>query len=387
MTAGEDDVALKLLHTADWHLGKRFPSFSLQAEEKLRRARLAVLDAVFAVAEQHQVHAVLCAGDLFDDPQPKPEWWRGLAEKLRATPAHRPIFLLPGNHDPLVPGSVWDPAFGFRELLPPHVTVVDGKNLRYPLAEGAVLWSSACTSKSGHEDQALALPARAADDAGIRIGMVHGSTFQMKDWQTNFPIAKDAAELRGLDYLAIGDTHGFREYRDGEGPPTVYPSAPECCTFGETDTGYVAVVLVKRSRRVRVTPESVAYWRWEAVEVRSIEALRALVAREDLGARVLRVTLDLRLTAAEHEEAVRLLDALEGTEATPPKAGVLELDRRGLVLDTRDIEDVFRHMPDAIRETARRLRAKEAEAASEGPAAELARRALVHLYTLARRMA
>jgi len=81
--------------------------------------------------------------------------------------------------------------------------------------------------------------------------MVHGSTFQMKDWQSNFPIAKEAAGLRGLDYLAIGDTHGFREYREGEGPPTVYPSAPECCTFGESDTGYVALVLIKSSRSER----------------------------------------------------------------------------------------------------------------------------------------
>ena len=31
-----------------------------------------------------------------------------------------------------------------------------------------------------------------------------------KDWQTNFPIHVDAVLERGLDYLAIGDTHGFR---------------------------------------------------------------------------------------------------------------------------------------------------------------------------------
>lgn len=381
MSTGGDDVALKLLHTADWHLGKRFAAFSPQAQERLRHARLRVLDTVFAVAEQNQVHAVLCAGDLFDDPQPKEVWWRGLADKLRATPPVRPIFLLPGNHDPLIAGSVWDPGYGFRDLLPAHVHVVDKKNARYVLEGGAVLWASPCTSKAGQEDLALALPEREAADDGIRVGMVHGSTFQMKDWQSNFPIAKEAAGLRGLDYLAIGDTHGFREYREGEGPPTVYPSAPECCTFGESDTGYVALVLIKSSRRARVTKHSVASWRWETVHVRSLGELRALVARDDLGARVLRVTLDLRLTAGEYEEATRLLAALEGTEAQPPRAGVLELDRRGLVLDTRHIEDVFADMPDAIRETARRLQEK-----TRGDEADVARRALVHLYTLARRM-
>ena len=43
----EDDVAFRLLHTADWHLGKRFPSFDEPAEKDLRRARLDVLSEVF----------------------------------------------------------------------------------------------------------------------------------------------------------------------------------------------------------------------------------------------------------------------------------------------------------------------------------------------------
>ena len=34
-----DDVALKLLHTADWHLGKRFPGFAEADETRLTRAR------------------------------------------------------------------------------------------------------------------------------------------------------------------------------------------------------------------------------------------------------------------------------------------------------------------------------------------------------------
>jgi len=380
MRAGEEDVALKLLHTADWHLGRDFPSFSRPAQEKLRRARLAVLDNVFSVADQRQVDAVLCAGDLFDGPHPTPEWWRGLAEKLSRTPAARPIFLLPGNHDALMPGSVWDPKYGFRALLPAHVTVVDQKNAIYPLKDGAVLLASPCTSIAGHDDQANALPARDPGDQTIRIGMVHGSTFQMKNWEANFPIAKDAAEKRGLDYLAIGDTHAFRIY--GERPPTVYPSAPEPCTFGEDEAGFVAVVFVKRSRQVRIEKEGVAYWSWESVRVRSLEELRTLVARPDLGRRVLRVVLDLSLPAGEYEEALRLLEALEGTDAVPPKAGVLQLDRSGLTFDTRDIDEVFANMPEAIKDAARRLH--EREKSGDG---DVARRALYHLYTLARKVA
>ena len=71
---GEDsDVALKLLHTADWHLGRRFPAFGRDQEVLLTRARLEVLGRILNVAASRNVDAVLCAGDLFDQPSPPEE--------------------------------------------------------------------------------------------------------------------------------------------------------------------------------------------------------------------------------------------------------------------------------------------------------------------------
>ncbi len=40
---GAGDVVLRLLHTADWHLGRRFPSFPEEAQKKLSRARMDVV--------------------------------------------------------------------------------------------------------------------------------------------------------------------------------------------------------------------------------------------------------------------------------------------------------------------------------------------------------
>ncbi|HTU63768.1 MAG TPA: metallophosphoesterase, partial [Polyangiales bacterium] len=59
---------LKILHTADWHLGRRFPRFSDEDQRKLMHARLAVVERVLGEAQKNSVHAVLCAGDLFDEP-------------------------------------------------------------------------------------------------------------------------------------------------------------------------------------------------------------------------------------------------------------------------------------------------------------------------------
>lgn len=373
-----DDVALKLLHTADWHLGRRFPSFPDGDEQKLTRARLVVLDKILMAAQQRSVDAVLCAGDLFDEPSPDREWWEPVAKKLSAWPARIPVFLLPGNHDPLQPLSVYHPDHGFRRALPSWVHVVDEDDYTYELNDLAVLHARPCRSRAGQDDPAMALPAREPGDTRIRIGMVHGSTFDYVECQTNFPIAKEAAALRGFDYLAIGDTHSFRVVPEGAKPPVVYPGAPEATTFDEPGAGNVVAVFVSRSRRVMLEVEPVAYWQWQDRKVRSLADLRDLRG-EQLGRAVMRLSVEARLSATEMEEAEAILRELKGTSAAHGRVGILLVDRARLVLDTRGIETQLANLPAVLRETVARLKALE-----DTENGEVARAALYHLFRLVR---
>lgn len=386
MRIGEDEIVLRLLHTADWHLGRRFPSFlDRELERKLTRARVDVLERVFGLAERHAVHAVLCAGDLFDDPLPMAEWWEPVVEQLsKRNWNERPVFLLPGNHDPLLPDSIWAPGSKFRGRLPSWVRVVDEVLYEQELAPNAVLYAVPCKSKAGQADPTQLIPKRAPGDERIRIGMVHGSTFDAENCQTNFPIARNAALQRGLDYLAIGDTHGFRFVpADRREPPTVYPGAPEPTAFDEKDAGNVALVAINRRRRVTVQPERVAAWTWEEQTVRSMTALRKLRARTDLERRVLRLCIEMRVSAPEYEEAERLLEELRGTNAKHGRVGVLQLDRTQLTLDSGSIESYCTDLPDVLQSTVLRLR--DEAAAPDPERARIAERALFHLYRLSRK--
>src|SRR5438270_1931805 len=156
------DVMLRLLHTADWHLGRRFPSFPDEAQKKLSRARMDVIVSILDVARRNAVHALLCAGDLFDDPEPEVDFWQELAKILRdRSAADVPIFLIPGNHDPLTPESVWAPSHPFRARLPKWVHIVDRDDFAYEISNDAVLYARPCRSKAGENDLAMALPPRA----------------------------------------------------------------------------------------------------------------------------------------------------------------------------------------------------------------------------------
>jgi exonuclease SbcD len=86
---------MKLLHTSDWHLGKRLEDFSRIEEQQ------AVLQEICEIADREQVDAVLVAGDLFDTINPPTEavdlFYRTL--KRLTNNGKRPVIAIAGNHD------------------------------------------------------------------------------------------------------------------------------------------------------------------------------------------------------------------------------------------------------------------------------------------------
>src|SRR5258706_6812632 len=148
--AESGEVVLRLLHTADWHLGRRFPSFPEEGQKKLSRARMDVVSSILDVARRNAVNAILCVGDICDDPDPAPDFWEGLAMTFQARGvSHPPVFLIPGNHDPLTPESVWAQGHPFRTRLPVWVHVVDRDDFAYEIAPNAVLYARPSRSNAG----------------------------------------------------------------------------------------------------------------------------------------------------------------------------------------------------------------------------------------------
>lgn len=377
----EQDVALRILHTADWHLGRCFPGFPEEDQPKLTRARIEAVDKLLGLAESYAVNAVLCAGDLFDEPSPAEAWWRELLKLFeRRRWKDRPVFLLPGNHDPLLPNSVWAADHPFRRALPEWVHVVDRDVFEFPLSPEAVLYAVPCRSRAGADDPSTRIPVREPGDQRIRIGLVHGQTFDLEGHQMNFPIAADATARCGLNYLAMGDTHGFREYAPKHAP-AVYPGAPEATKFGESDTGFAAIVLFPRhGRPPMVQKQAVGRWRWRDLRCASLQELEAL-RREDLKDCVIRLSLQMEVTISERERVDEILRELKGNEAVCGKAGVLLADTSGLVVSVRDTSDFDSELPEVLRSVVARLQEQ-----ADGADGAVARQAMVLLHRTLRGM-
>lgn len=85
---------MKLLHTADLHIGKSVNGFSLIEDQRY------ILSQILRLAQDHQVDALLVAGDMYDKTAPSAEAVALLDWFL--TSAHEQgleVFAIPGNHD------------------------------------------------------------------------------------------------------------------------------------------------------------------------------------------------------------------------------------------------------------------------------------------------
>src|SRR5262249_16578763 len=126
-----------------------------------------------------------------------------------------PVYVLPGNHDPLLAGGVWDRAPWNQRT---------GRSLRLldqaaPVAiGGATLLPCPVLRKTSLDDPTAWIAKAPRKNGSIRIGAAHGS-LKRRD---NLPaddhlIDRHAASDLDLDYLALGHWHGRCVVADREG--------------------------------------------------------------------------------------------------------------------------------------------------------------------------
>ena len=85
----------RILHTGDWHLGKRLEDFSRLEEQRM------VMDEICQIANNEEADIVVVSGDLFDTFNPPTEavdlFYKTL--KRLTNGGRRPVIAIAGNHD------------------------------------------------------------------------------------------------------------------------------------------------------------------------------------------------------------------------------------------------------------------------------------------------
>ena len=96
---------IKFLHAADLHLDAPFSALSPEQAAARRQEQRALLTDLAEAANAQDCDVVLLAGDLFDSSSASEQTLLALRRALASI--HAPVFISPGNHDCLLPGSAY----------------------------------------------------------------------------------------------------------------------------------------------------------------------------------------------------------------------------------------------------------------------------------------
>ncbi len=231
---------MKLLHTADWHLGSPMET-RLTAEQASRRRR--ELSSRFAdmieYAKNAQIDAVLLCGDLSDDGVLSGELQDYLLSLIADAREIR-FFLIAGNHDRYTDGTVGGCFSRGRRPMPENLHVFGTAWETVPLGGGVTVSGRSLPS----EPVPPQLPAL---DAGCyNIVLLHGEIADTAGLLGGEGECIPLGALRGqnIDYLALGHEHAFRHDRLDARGTWCYPGCPEGRGFDECGKrGFVILTL------------------------------------------------------------------------------------------------------------------------------------------------
>lgn len=251
-------MALRLIHTSDWQIGKVFRFVDNATMGLLQEARLRVISRLGELAVEHAVRHILVAGDVYDMEALSPRSLNQPLERMRNF-ADVHWHLLPGNHDPHRPNGLWDQLQ--RKDLPGNVHI-------HISAEPAIFEgdSFALLPAPLHHRRTLGDPTTYMDDVDLpanlaRIGIAHGTVtgFGSDDKDVPNYIAPDRPARANLSYLALGDWHGQKKINNR----CWYSGTPEIDAFDVADGGQALLVEIQEPLATPVvTPLPTGHYTW-----------------------------------------------------------------------------------------------------------------------------
>ena len=347
---------IRFLHTADWQIGKPFGGYEAEKRGEMKAERFRAVERIARLAAERGCDAILVAGDAFDDNTVSDREIRRTLEAMAGFA--KPWIMLPGNHDAALSVSVWS---RLRRMDPPANLVIADTPEPIALADGRlVVLPAPLTRRHEGADLTAWFDDAATPPGAIRVGLAHGSVANRlpEKAESGNPIADDRAVRARLDYLALGDWHGFIEIAER----TYYSGTPEPERYPANRPGLVALVEIDApgaAPRVEAVPTAHYTWVSQVVTLHG-EAAGVDDALAELASPA-KTLLDLTLAGSLPLRERVALDALLATWRG--KLFDLRLSDAGLI-DEPDEEDLDRiDVAGFVRIAIDRLRAKAADPA------------------------
>jgi DNA repair exonuclease SbcCD nuclease subunit len=249
-----DRRPLRAVHTSDVHLGAYVGSENPAWAER-RRLMEHAFSNVIDLANDTNADLLLLCGDIFDNDRVLPETVEFAAREIARFKGRS--ILLPGNHDPMDPGSIY-----WRhdmEAVAPDLRILREHRGEYVEFDDIVLWGRAYLDTDWHFRPFDGLPGRLDNRWHIALGHGH---FVRDGSDHNRSMLIREAEITGAandwDYIALGHWEPHADVSCG-GATAVYSGAPMPLSDANRRAGWAAVVDFE---------EAEVRWRLERVDPR-----------------------------------------------------------------------------------------------------------------------
>jgi DNA repair exonuclease SbcCD nuclease subunit len=263
---------MRFVHTADWQLGMTRHFLAGEAQPRYSAARRDAVAGLGPLAADAGAEFVVVSGDVFEDNQLAPTVISQSLEAMRAI--GMPVYLLPGNHDPLDASSVFTSAL-FTAECPANVRVLDRPGI-HEVRPGLQIVAAPWRSKRPTTDLVAEVlrELEGLPSGGVtRVLVAHGGVDVLDPDPTKPSLIRlagveDALARGAIHYVALGDKHSLTDV--GSTGRVWYSGSPEVTNYDdvEADPGHVLIVDVDETdpqHPVTVEPVTVGRWRFSTL--------------------------------------------------------------------------------------------------------------------------
>jgi len=241
---------IRLLHTADVHLGARFLSLGDKGTAQRQQIKAAFQNLVSLAIDEH-VDMVLIAGDLFDaNQQPQANIDLVVEQFDLLAASNIPVCLIPGTHDCFDSGSIYRKV-DFPAKCPTLTLFLDeGWNHREFAALGLTVYARPNLSNRSYNSPLEGLTP--STQSRYHVALAHGA-FNIPGHfaEDDYVFTADQIQNSQMQYVALGHWHS--PYACSEkGVPAWYSGPPEIISTDQKQPGSVLLVTLPDSGEARV---------------------------------------------------------------------------------------------------------------------------------------
>lgn len=250
---------LRVLHTADLHLGAEFSMLGTRANT--RRAELKITgDNIFKICSANKIDLLLLAGDVFENNSVDENIVAAFFAACDFCPDTTIVFAA-GNHDPLTADSPF-----LKYTLPENLIVLGCRDECVTLQDKGVRIYGKSFGGVYMEgsDRFSIIP---ENDGFVNIMVLHGDISSDKLGVYN-PISIDFLESSKMDYVALGHVHEFSGIKKIGNTYYAYPGTPEPHGFDETGPkGVICGEIGKNYCNLTFVETAKRTYRYEEIDI------------------------------------------------------------------------------------------------------------------------